>query len=175
MVATPAAPGSIAALEADGFVGFRTVAQLWADRCEELPNERGIYAVVRETLNPPRFTAKSSAPSFRDTAPELPLEELERRWVAGAQVLYIGRARGPGVRSLLKQRVKRYLRYGQGRHVSHWGGRAIWQLADRSALRVAWKPFPDDDPARVEQDMQERFEGHHGAPPFANQEPELDE
>lgn len=161
-------PGSIAFLESEGFAGFRTVAQLNADRCEAIPNLRGIYAVVRESLDPPRFLAKSTAARFRDTDPAIPIDELEKLWVPGAQVLYFGRARGPGVRTLLRQRVKRYLRFGHGRHVSHWDGRAIWQLSDASALRVAWKPTPKDDPARAEGRYQDEFERRYGALPFAN-------
>lgn len=168
-------PGSIAFLESEGFAGFRTVAQLNADRCEEIPNLRGIYAVVRESLDPPRFLAKSTAARFRDTDPTIPIGELEQLWVPGAQVLYFGRARGPGVRSLLRQRVKRYLRFGHGRHVAHWGGRVIWQPSDASALRVAWKPTPKDDPARAEGRYQDAFERHHGALPFANLRQEHDE
>lgn len=165
----PAAdPGSIAFLESEGFVGFRAVAQLQADRCEEIPNERGIYAMVRASLQPPRFLPRSPAPRFRDTDPTIPIEELEKLWVPGAQILYFGRARGPGVRTRLRQRVKRYLRFGSGRHVSHWDGRAIWQLGDASALRVAWKPMPKDDPARTEERYQDEFERHYGALPFAN-------
>jgi len=93
-------PGSIAFLKSEGFEGFRTVSQLNADRCEELPNIRGIYAIVRESLEPPQFMAKSAAARFRDTDPTLPIDELEKLWVPAAQILYFGRARGPGVRSL---------------------------------------------------------------------------
>ena len=168
-------PGSIAFLLSEGFEGFRTVGQLNADRCEEIPNLRGIYCVVRETLDPPRFMPKSSAAHFRDTDPTIPIEQLQQLWVPEAQILYFGRARGPGVRSLLKQRVKRYLRFGHGRHVAHWGGRAIWQLGDQSALRVAWKPTPRNDPARAEGEYQDRFERHYGALPFANLKQEGDE
>jgi len=161
-------PGSIAFLSREGFEGFRSVGQLNADGCVEIPNIRGIYAVARESLDPPRFLPRSTAARFRDTDPTLPIPELEALWVPGAQVLYFGRARGPGVRSLLKQRVKRYLRFGHGRHVAHWDGRAIWQLEDRSALRVAWKPTPRDDPARAEEEYENQFERHYGALPFAN-------
>jgi hypothetical protein len=168
-------PGSIAFLVREGFEGFRTVSQLNADRCEELPNIRGIYAVVRESLAPPEFLPRSTAARFRDTDPSIPIETLQKLWVPSAQVLYFGRARGPGVRSLLKQRVKRYLRFGHGRHVAHWGGRAIWQLRDAGALRIAWKTTPRDDPARAEGAYQDDFERHHGALPFANLKLERDE
>ena len=168
-------PGSIAFLTHEGFEGFRTVGQLYADGCEEIPNIRGIYAVVRESLDPPQFMPRSSAARFRDTDPTIPIDELEQLWVSGAQILFLARARGPGVRSLLKQRLKRYLRFGHGRHVAHWGGRAIWQLRDRSALRVAWKPTPKDDPARAEDEYRDRFKRHYGVLPFANLKDERDE
>ena len=48
------APGSRAFLEAEGFEGFFTVGQLHAEACEGLPNEPGVYAIVRESLDPPR-------------------------------------------------------------------------------------------------------------------------
>lgn len=167
--------GSIAFLRSEGFEGFRTIGQLYADGCAEIPNLRGIFAIVRESLDPPQFLPRSTAARFRDTDPTMPVETLEQLWVPGAQVLCFGRARGPGVRALLKQRVKRYLRFGHGRHVAHWGGRAIWQLRDAPALRVAWKATPKDDPARAEAEYQKRFERHHGALPFANHEPDRDE
>ena len=168
-------PGSIAFLTSEGFEGFRTVAHLYADGCEEIPNLRGIFAIARESLDPPQFLPKSTAVRFRDTNPTIPIATLEKLWVPGAQILCFGRARGPGVRSLLKQRVKRYLRFGHGRHVAHWGGRAIWQLRDSSGLRVAWKPTPKDDPARAEGEYQDRFELHYGALPFANLQQDRDE
>jgi hypothetical protein len=168
-------PGSVDFLVSEGFEGFRTISQLNAAQCGEIPNVRGIFAVVRESLEPPRFTPKSSARSFRDTNPTISIEELEKLWVPGAQVMCFGRARGPGQRSLLKQRILRYLRFGHGRYVSHWGGRAIWQLEDRSSLRIAWKPTPKDDPARAEGKYQDRFELHYGALPFANLKGDDDE
>ena len=84
-----------------------------------------MYALFRESVAPPEFMARSSAPQFRGENPSVALAELSERWVSGAQILYFGRARGPGVRSLLKQRVKRFLRFGHGRVVAHWGGRFV--------------------------------------------------
>jgi len=161
-------PGSRAFLEAQGFEGFFTVGQLHADRCEIVPNERGVYALVRESLDPPQFMPRSTAPAYRGEDPTRPIEELLQRWVHGAQVLYLGRASGPGVRSLLRQRIKRYLRFGRGSVVGHWDGRFVWQLRDHSALRVAWKPTGAEDPAEVEARLQAGFQRHYGAPPFAN-------
>lgn len=167
-------PGSIAFLDAEGFEGFRTVGQLHADRCEEVPDRPGVYAVVRDRLDPPEFLARSTAPIYRGTNPSLPEDELKDRWVRGAQALYFGRACGPGVRNLLKQRVKRYLRFGHGRVVGHWDGRSIWQLRDSSMLRVAWKATGDEDPERVDARLQALFRERYGVPPFANLKPETE-
>lgn len=134
-----------------------------------------MYAVVRESLDPPGFMARSTAPFYRGMDPSAPIEALEARWVPGAQLLYLGRADGPGVRSLLKQRVKRYLRFGHGRVVGHWEGRQVWQLRDHAALRVAWKSTGDADPAPLEAGLREGFLERHGALPFANSRPESEE
>lgn len=161
-------PGSRTFLEAQGFEGFFTTGQLHAERCEGLPNERGVYAILRESPAKPEFMPRSTAPAYRGEDPSRPIDELTLRWVKGAQVLYIGRAAGPGVRSLLKQRIKRYLRFGRGKVVGHWGGRYIWQLCDHAALRVAWKLTGDADPAQVEAELQRRFVERYGVLPFAN-------
>jgi len=134
-----------------------------------------VYALFRESVAPPEFMARSSAPQFRGENPSVAPAELNERWVSGAQILYFGRARGPGVRSLLKQRVKRFLRFGHGRVVAHWGGRFVWQLRDASALRVAWKITGDQDPMRTEGRLQKRFLERYGRPPFANVEEETEE
>ena len=168
-------PGSRAFLEAEGFEGFFTVGQLHAEGCEGLPNEPGVYAIVRESLDPPEFLSRSIAPIYRCQDPTRPIDELKQRWVPGAQVLYLGCARGPGVRSLLRQRVKRYLRFGHGRVVGHWGGRFVWQLRDHSALRVAWKAAGAQDPAQAEAHLLARFHEQHGVLPFANSEEENEE
>ena len=46
---TAADPGSRAFLESQGFGGFFGVGQLHAERCEGVPNERGVYAMLRES------------------------------------------------------------------------------------------------------------------------------
>jgi len=165
---------SVVQLREHGFEGFLSVATLRDSRCLEVPAERGVYMVVRDYDGPPEFLARSVAPVFRGQAPSLPLEALNQRWVAGALVLYIGRARGPGVRSLLQQRVKRYIRFGQGRVVSHYGGRLIWQLRDHRSLLFAWLPTPEEDPVAVEARLQAAFVERHGALPFANLRQEID-
>ncbi len=159
---------SVAQLREFGFRGFFSVARLRESRCVEVPAERGVYIVVRDTLIPPRFLERSVGGRFRRMDPTVPLGVLAANWVDAAMVLYIGRARGPGVRSLLQQRVKRYIRFGQGRVVAHYGGRFIWQLKDHRALLLAWMPTADEDPAGVEARLQSAFVERYGRLPFAN-------
>ena len=163
-----ALPGSIAALKARGFEGFRAVGALHDGRCLEVPVVRGVYATVRESLVEPEFLATSVGGWYRGQDPSVDRARLEAEWVAGAQVLYYGLASGPGVRSLLQQRVKRYLRFGQGKRLAHWGGRLVWQLEDHEALLIAWLPTPDQDPAPLEAELLREFLEHHGRHPFAN-------
>lgn len=165
-------PGSRARLEELGFEGFRPVGQLHAGQCVEVPNERGVYAVFRDhTPEPPAFLPRSTAPEWRGQDPSRPIEELTERWVPGAEILFVGVARGPGVRSRLKQRVKRFLRFGHGKVVGHWGGRFVWQLRDHAALRVAWKATGDADPLDLADELRAAFRERYGVLPFADAEP----
>ncbi len=151
-----------------GFTGFHSVSHLQRTRCLDVPVERGVYVVVRDTAAPPEFLAQSVGGRYRQKDPSVAVEVLKERWVEAARVLYIGRARGPGVRSLLQQRVKRYLRFGQGKAVGHWGGRYIWQLLDHVALQIAWLSTPDEDPAAVEAALLDGFSLCYRRLPFAN-------
>ena len=157
-----------------GFDGFRPVAHLHHTSCLEVPVERGVYVVVRNSERSPEFLERSAAGWFRQQDPSVAIDALKDKWVEGAYVLYIGRARGPGVRSLLRQRVKRYIRFGMGKAVAHAGGRFIWQLRDQMALRIAWLPAPDEDPTSTEATMLNMFFLLHGKLPFANLRQESD-
>ena len=162
-------PDPLAALEAEGFRGFITIGQLHREGSAGVPDERGVYVVLVRGEAEHEFRPRSSAPAWRGMDPTVPVEELAAHWVEGATLLYVGRARGPGVRSRLRQRIKRYLRFGHGRVVAHWGGRFIWQLREPSRLVIAWRTCSEaEDVARIEGDLLARFERYHGALPFAN-------
>ena len=165
-------PWDLAMLRDAGFRGFHAVSHLRRTSCLEVPAERGVYAVVRDTDAPPEFMARSVGGRFRQQDPTVAVDLLLEHWVEGASLLFLGNASGPGVRSLLQQRVKRCLRFGQGKVVGHWEGRFIWQLCDHAALRIAWRTTPDDDPAAVEGALLDGFELRYGRLPFANLRPE---
>jgi hypothetical protein len=166
---TASHPWDVALLRESGFRGFHSISHLQRTRCLEVPVERGVYAIVRDTDLPPEFMEKSVGGWYRQMDPSVPVDELKTRWVEGAQVLHIARAGGPGVRNLLQQRVKRLIRFGQGKAIAHLGGRYVWQLRDHVALRVAWRTAAgDEDPAAIEASLLEGFVARHERLPFAN-------
>jgi len=157
---------SVAGLRAAGFEGFVRVRDLRRDDALAVPKENGVYVMVREAPDPPHFLPRGTGASWRGRDPNVKAEVLESAWVPGAIVLYVGRAAGTGVRGKLQQRIKRWLRFGQGRSVAHWGGRYVWQLADAYELAVAWKAC--GDAAGEEAALLAAFEAAHDALPFAN-------
>ena len=77
-------------------------------------------------------------------------------------IVYIGKGKS------LKTRLSSYLRFGEGKFATHWGGRYIWQLKDSRELIVCWKTM-NEDPRVVEEKMIAKFkEEHGGRRPFAN-------
>lgn len=172
---TPTASGlrdAIQTLEHQGFTGWTALNELtncWRDR---IPQEPGVYVVVRPSYSPPEFLETNPTRSVRRKRglrnPTLAREELETRWVSSSPIVYIGKAGGGGSKAALLTRIGQYLMHGQGLGSNHWGGRAIWQLADSAELLMAWMPTPDEDAELVEKRMLREFRTEHGALPFAN-------
>ncbi|MCX9193291.1 hypothetical protein C3Y87_18160 [Carbonactinospora thermoautotrophica] len=159
------------ALEDQGFRGFIPFSALPDGDVPALP---GVYVVFRP-VDPddpkalPDFLPTSPAGRFKRRDPSESVEKLQREWVAGAEVLYIGKAdAGEGGRRGLKKRLDEYRRFGAGEPVGHWGGRYIWQLADAEQLLVAWRPVLDENPEDVEERLLKDFKRLYGALPFAN-------
>ena len=157
------------ALAAEGFVGFLTIGQLHRSGCLEVPDACGVYVVVRRGEAPYRLLRRSQAPAWRGEDPTRPVDELTARLLEGTDLLYVNAAPGSGVRHRLRQRLKRFLRFGHGSVVGHWSGRTIWQLAESSRLVLAWRPCEAGEEARAYADaLLRRFEAVHHARPFAN-------
>ncbi|WP_297343218.1 hypothetical protein [Amnibacterium sp.] len=134
----------------------------------EIPTAPGVYTVIRPTDAPPTFLGTNPGGRFKGKDPSVSTDVLARNWVAGAEVLYIGRATpGSTGRRGLRKRLDEYRRFGAGDPVGHWGGRYLWQLADRDELLVAWNAT-EEDASVVESRMLRDFIADHGALPFAN-------
>lgn len=153
-------------LQAMGFVRFLPVGELRGDY-SAVPEEPGVYAVVRPEAGVRRFLEHSSGAWHKDRCPTVDRAILARKWVHGTELLYFGKAGPGGVgRRTLRQRVREYLRFGSGQVKNHWGGRYIWQLADSEKLLVGWMPACDS--RAIEKRMLRDFKYEHGRLPFAN-------
>ncbi|MEY4373989.1 MAG: hypothetical protein RL760_155 [Candidatus Eisenbacteria bacterium] len=160
---------SAADLAAEGFEGFLTVGQLHRSGCLEVPDACGVYVVLRRGEAPHRVVRRSQAPAWRGMDPTRPIEELTARVIDATDLLYVNAAPGSGVRHRLRQRLKRFLRFGHGSVVGHWSGRFIWQLGESSRLVLAWRPCAEHEDARaLADDLLRRFEAVHHARPYAN-------
>ena len=142
--------------EFQGFIRFDAIQN------EDVPTQHGVYAVVREGTDEPRFTVPGTG--RRDT--HYSLDVLEEAWVSEADILYFGRAE---CRNGIYERLNKYRRFGNGKRSGHSGGRAIWQLADAQDLKVCWLVTGERDPVVEERRFIDIFkESHRGRRPFAN-------
>jgi len=155
-----------AGLDEAGFVGLVTFGDL---PLVDVPTRAGVYVVLRPGGTTPVFLTKSPAGWYKGKDPSVAVERLNRKWISGTSVVYIGKA---GVdrsgRGGLRRRLDQYRRHGAGEAVGHWGGRFIWQLPDSEQLRVAWKVTPCLDPEDVESSLIADFVEVFGHLPFAN-------
>lgn len=159
-------PGSFlrAGLEAVGFVGWMTWAELRAHDLAVVPCAAAAYVVYRPSAHGPVFLDANPGGRFKGRDPTVAVDTLQARWVPGAHVVYIGKADDA------RRRLRQFARFGAGDPIGHWGGRYIWQLADSDELLVAWHTVSWEESARdYEKRLLARFaELHNGARPFAN-------
>jgi hypothetical protein len=173
--ALPQPPASFtrADLEAAGFAGWQTWSELRTADFSAVPCRPGAYLVFRPSDSSPSFVHPSRAGLFKGQDPSVPQEHLQREWVDGANVVYIGKAdfrkRRKEVEAL-RLRLSEFAAFGAGEPHAHWGGRLIWQLADANELLVAWHEVTWAETARdYEKRLLSRFvEVHDGRRPFAN-------
>lgn len=150
-----------------GFIGFEEIQTLLDNKCSNVPKEKGIYFVLKYD-EPPEFLFNSVGGHYKGNDPTVPIEVLKKRWNDSASVIYIGQAGGKDSKQNLSDRLKKYMRFGQGKKTSHWGGRLIWQLKNNRRLKVCWKSILEQDPETIEKELIKEFEHYFGKKPFAN-------
>jgi uncharacterized protein (DUF1778 family) len=162
---------SIMEIERAGFEGFLTISRLKASNCAEVPDEPGVYMVLRPDLSSPEFLSEGTGGFFKGKNPNVPIDKLEGKWIDSSTVTYIGMS-GDQSDETLRSRWKKRLRFGNGRPVGARGGRYIWQLKNVDQLIVCWKTMPDVVPQAVksaEKELLRQFRSsHEGKLPFAN-------
>jgi hypothetical protein len=156
---------TMSGLEGDGFAPWAKFAEL-ESILPSIPIEAaGVYVVLRDRASHPDWRVPSPVGVTWQGDPTVLLEALQANWVAGASVVYIGKAKQRQLRS----RLRAYLRFGEGRGGRHWGGRLVWQLDAPWELKVAWRIEAHRDALDVEGDLLWAFRmAHGGRPPFAN-------
>lgn len=153
-------------LEEAGYEGFLPFARLAGSFVTKEP---GIYVVLRTVSSRPAFLTESPAAMATDQtrSPDF----LAGEWVAGTDMLYIGKANWGSRRDGVWRRLKQYRRTGAGRSDSHLGGVWIWQVSDVDELLVCWKASDDrsDEAVRdLERCLIAGFASRYGRRPFAN-------
>ena len=158
-------------LEALGFAGFVTFNDLRGGALADVPEAEGVYVVVRTRKQAPVFRETSRGGWFKGQDPTVAVSTLERKWMADAEVVYIGKAsvNAKGKRGL-RTRLREYASYGAGKPIGHRGGRYIWQLEEDETLVVAWCESDVDsaagsDEIKLVSTFRQRYDGRL---PFAN-------
>jgi hypothetical protein len=151
-----------------GFKGFVDIAKLKTTSCNTIPQEKGVYVILRESTGKPVFLKESIGGHFKEQNPTVSEEELKNNWVENTIVVYIGKAGGTNSNATLFSRLRQYIHFGQGKPVGHWGGRYIWQLKDSDNLIIAWKPLNKEEPEEVETQLMQEFRNIYRKRPFAN-------
>ena len=147
-------------LERAGFTGWVPLSRAGDSGC---PPTGGIYVIAYSGAEPVDFPQRSRGGWFKGRDPAVSRDALVANWVAGAEVVYIGKA------DQLKRRLRQFADFGAGKPVGHWGGRLIWQLPHTDLLQVAWKETPGRPPVEAEAELIAEFRKAYGKPPFANE------
>ncbi|MDD4753357.1 MAG: hypothetical protein PHT78_08950 [Desulfitobacteriaceae bacterium] len=156
---------TVESLKQNGFLGFISIADLWNQGCDFIPQKQGIYVIIRKSTYLPEFLPNSVGGWFKNEDPTVDVEFLKQNWVEDVNLLYIGKAGGPTSERTLRDRIEQFIMFGRGKRVAHKGGKLIWQLKNHSELLVAFKPLPDNETPEF---LIREFEAMYGKKPFAN-------
>lgn len=138
-----------------------TVKELCCNNCSSIPDVPGVYWILAPEGMPILFHEREYHPK----AQIYPFEKLHDKFERCTEhkTLYIGKAEGTHG---LRQRLKQYMDYGQGKGNVHRGGRAIWQIENSDLLLVAYEVCKH--PAAQEHQLLQEYREQNGTYPLAN-------
>ncbi len=99
-------------LQAQGFDGFKTMGEMMDGAWKQIPAQKGVYIILRESKSAPHFLPEGIGGFFKGKNPNVSFAELKANWVEGTSVVYIGKAGGSGSSATLQKRLGQYLRFG---------------------------------------------------------------
>ncbi len=157
--------------------GFTHSKNVWdllhnIHNCSTIDEKCGVYAVVYKKNDIPDFKDPGSGPEIWDGRKvNVSVGELADNWITfkngDEHIIYIGRAGGENTKTNLKKRIRKYILFGLGNKVAHYGGRYIWQIGNFRDLEINWEPV--DRPAEIERNLLDQFKKEHNQRlPFAN-------
>ena len=153
---------AVTELQEQGFEGFCLVKDLRASSGRSpAPATNGVYLIIREQKDRPKFLARGSGGHFKNRDPNISTDRLALEWVEDALILYVGAS------SNLQRRIEQLIHFGSGENVGHYGGRLMWQIADAEDLKVCWKPVANEKQGK-KLVLVEFKRAHQGRRPFAN-------
>ncbi|MFO7538979.1 MAG: hypothetical protein R6X32_13120 [Chloroflexota bacterium] len=150
------------------FRGFVTVETLQQSACADIPDEPGVYFILWPLSETPTFLPENIGGHFKGKNPTVTIRNLEKKWVNGAKIIYIGKAGSVASKATLSQRLYTYMKFGMGNPVAHWGGRYIWQIKQWRSLQVCWKITEGHEAPILESQLIREFAEQYGKRPFAN-------
>lgn len=150
-------------IHARGFRGFLPVSTLIStEKLNSVPHQPGVYLVLNPTPEKPKWLSKSVGGHFKGKDPTVTSRYLERQWVDGAKILYVGHT----PKRTLHERVSELIEFGSGEPIGHRGGRLIWQLQNHNELLICW--LTHNDPVEMRNKILREFKSKYNALPFAN-------
>jgi len=147
------------------FTNAGTVADLYVNRCADIPQVAGVYVVVRPAGLEASLDARSSGGRYKERDPSYSEDVVAANWVDGACVLYVGMTAS---KKGLRDRVRKLTDFGQGKAVPHRGGRLLWHLTSATGLEVWWSECDRSLAQSAESELIDAFRSVHGVRPFAN-------
>ena len=146
-----------------GFEGFLPVSTLESTNyLESVPYQPGVYLVLNPTAEKPNWLRKSVGGHFNGKDPTVTSIYLEKNWVNGAKILYVGHT----PERTLYERIPELIEFGSGEPSAHWGGRLIWQLENHNDLLICW--LVHENPVAMREKILREFKSKYKVLPFAN-------